>query len=275
MLQMKHLLSLLLTAMLVFLVPFSALAEETLLRLTMMAAGESDCMLLESGGEAMLVDGGSDKYRGRLLELLESRGLKRLKYLYNSHPHDDHIDGLYRAMQRGITAEAFLTPFGPGLPSELHSRTLKTAKRRLIPVKVLENGESFSLGSASLTLLRWTEGSTLNDQSGMLRVEVGETALLLCADVTGQAQKALLRQLSPELLRAEVVKAPHHGLTPFVSEFLDAVAPELILATNVPRRAPKLAAQAKHRQLPLYFCGDKTLVLETDGVNWTIREEKP
>ncbi len=272
---MKRLLSLLLTAMLVFLVPFSALAEETLLRLTMMAAGESDCMLLESGGEAMLVDGGSDKYRGRLLELLESRGLKRLKYLYNSHPHDDHIDGLYRAMQRGITAEAFLTPFGPGLPGRLHSRTLKTAKSRLIPVKVLENGESFSLGSASLTLLRWTEGSTLNDQSGMLRVEVGETALLLCADVTGQAQKALLRQLSPELLRAEVVKAPHHGLTPFVSEFLDAVAPELILVTNVPRRAPKLAGQAKHRQLPLYFCGDKTLVLETDGVNWTIREEKP
>lgn len=275
MLQMKRLLSLLLTAMLVFLVPFSALAEETLLRLTMMAAGESDCMLLESGGEAMLVDGGSDKYRGRLLELLESRGRKRLKYLYNSHPHDDHIDGLYRVMQRGITAEAFLTPFGPGLPSELHSRTLKTAKRREIPVRVLENGESFSLGSASLTLLRWTEGCTLNDQSGMLRVEVGETALLLCADVTGQAQKALLRQLSPELLRAEVVKAPHHGLTPFVSEFLDAVAPELILATNVPRRAPKLAGQAKYRQLPLYFCGDKTLVLETDGVNWTIREEKP
>lgn len=275
MLQMKRLLSLLLTAMLVFLVPFSALAEETLLRLTMMAAGESDCMLLESGGEAMLVDGGSDKYRGRLLELLETRGLKRLKYLYNSHPHDDHIDGLYRAMQRGITAEAFLTPFGPGLPGRLHSRTLKTARHRLIPVKVLENGESFSLGSASLTLLRWTEGCTLNDQSGMLRVEVGETALLLCADVTGQAQKALLRQLSPELLRAEVVKAPHHGLTPFVSEFLDAVAPELILVTNVPRRAPKLAGQAKHRQLPLYFCGDKTLVLETDGVNWTIREEKP
>lgn len=44
---MKRLLSLLLTAMLVFLVPFSALAEEQLLRLTVMAAGESDCMLLE------------------------------------------------------------------------------------------------------------------------------------------------------------------------------------------------------------------------------------
>ena len=58
---MKRLLSLLLTAMLVFLVPFSALAEEPLLRLTVMAAGESDCMLLESGGEAMLVDGGSNK----------------------------------------------------------------------------------------------------------------------------------------------------------------------------------------------------------------------
>ena len=272
---MKRLLSLLLTAMLVFLVPFSALAEEQLLRLTVMAAGESDCMLLESGGEAMLVDGGSNKYRERLVKMLESRGLARLKYLYNSHPHDDHIDGLYRAMQQGITAEAFLTPFGPGLPSKLHSRTLKMAKRREIPVRVLENGESFSLGSARLTLLRWTEGCTLNDQSGMLRVEVGETALLLCADVTGKAQKALLRSLPPEILRADVVKAPHHGLTPFVSEFLDAVEPQMIVVTNTPRRAPKLTGQAKHRQLPLYFSGAQTLVLETDGVNWTVREEKP
>lgn len=140
---MKRLLSLLLTAMLVFLVPFSALAEEPLLRLTVMAAGESDCMLLESGGEAMLVDGGSNKYRERLVKMLESRGLTQLKYLYNSHPHDDHIDGLYRAMQQGITAEAFLTPFGPGLPSELHSRTLKTAKRRAIPVRVLETARAF------------------------------------------------------------------------------------------------------------------------------------
>ena len=83
---MKRLLSLLLTAMLVFLVPFSALAEEQLFRLTVMAAGESDCMLLEAGGEAMLVDGGSNKYRERLVKMLESRGLTRLKYLYNSIP---------------------------------------------------------------------------------------------------------------------------------------------------------------------------------------------
>ena len=83
---MKRLLSLLLTAMLVFLVPFSALAEEPLLRLTVMAAGESDCMLLESGGEAMLVDGGSNKYRERLVKMLESRGLTRLKNLYNPIP---------------------------------------------------------------------------------------------------------------------------------------------------------------------------------------------
>ena len=101
------------------------------------------------------------------------------------------------------------------------------------------------------------------------------TALLLCADVTGKAQKALLRSLPPELLRADVVKAPHHGLTPFVSEFLDAVEPQMIVVTNTPRRAPKLAGQAKHRQLPLYFSGAQTLVLETDGVNWTVREEKP
>ncbi|MFR5853565.1 MAG: hypothetical protein ACLUE8_04125 [Lachnospiraceae bacterium] len=49
----------------------------------------------------------------------------------------------------------------------------------------------------------------------------------------------------------------------------------MIVVTNTPRRAPKLAGQAKHRQLPLYFSGAQTLVLETDGVIWTVREEKP
>ena len=53
-------------------------AQRDLLRLTVFRTGRSDCMLLEAGGEAMMIDGGSNKYREKLRDALAARNLHRL-----------------------------------------------------------------------------------------------------------------------------------------------------------------------------------------------------
>lgn len=247
-------------------------ADKDIMRLTVFKTGESDCMLLEAGGECMMIDGGANKWREDLRTALEARGISHLKYILNTHPHDDHIDGLYRIMQFGFTADEFLSPFKQSFNNELHARTVRQAEKSGIPYRQLVPGDQLTLGNATLTMSRWENGKTINDLSGMLRVTFGDASLLLCADITGNAQHHFLKHLDAEMLKADIVKAPHHGLTAFVGDFLTAVDPEFIFITNYKTDTPATVNQAKNREIPFMHSGSGTITLETDGKDWYITQ---
>lgn len=247
-------------------------AELDTLRITVFKTGESDCMLLESGGECMMMDGGANKWREDLRNALNARGITHLKYLLNTHPHDDHIDGLYRLMQYGFTADEFLSPFKESFSHDLHSRTVKQAEKSGIPYRQLFENDQLQLGNATLTMHRWEDGSSINDKSGMFRVEFGNASALLCADITGLAQRYLLANLPAEELKADLIKAPHHGLTACVKEFLDAVDPGFIYMTNYKTDTPAMVNQAEYRDIPFMHSGSGTITLETNGTDWYINQ---
>ncbi|MBR6526110.1 MAG: MBL fold metallo-hydrolase [Clostridia bacterium] len=247
-------------------------AELDTLRITVFKTGESDCMLLESGGECMMMDGGANKWREDLRNALNARGITHLKYLLNTHPHDDHIDGLYRLMQYGFTADEFLSPFKESFSHDLHSRTVKQAEKSGIPYRQLFENDQLQLGNATLTMHRWEDGSSINDKSGMFRVEFGNASALLCADITGLAQRYLLANLPAEELKADLIKAPHHGLTACAKEFLDAVDPGFIYMTNYKTDTPAMVNQAEYRDIPFMHSGSGTITLETNGTDWYINQ---
>lgn len=68
-------------------------AEKDTLRLTCIDTNRSDAMVLQSGGEAMMVDGGEGRYRKRVYATLDGYGITELKYLLNTHCDDDHLHG--------------------------------------------------------------------------------------------------------------------------------------------------------------------------------------
>ena len=107
----------------------------------------------------------------------------------------------------------------------------------------------------------------------MARLEFDGCSALLCADAIGEAQRYYLTNLDPALLKADVIKAPHHGLTAIVTEFLDAVDPAFIWITNYSNYGSDLTGiknQIKHRKLPAKYSGDGTIYLECDGTDWYI-----
>lgn len=247
--------------------------KEDVLRLTVFRTGESDCMLLEAGGEAMMIDGGAKKWRDPLWNALTERGISRVKYLFNTHPHDDHIDGLYYMMQYGLKADMFLSVFPKDYKSNLQSRAVKEADAQGIPYYQITSGESFTLGDATLTVYRWDEAKDPNSASALTRLEYGRCSALLCADISGRAQRYFLGALAPEVLQADVVKAPHHGITPFVPEFLTAVNPAFVWITNYhDKTMSRIFHQLTGRSLPMYFSGEGTVVLESDGTDWYVRQ---
>ena len=248
--------------------------QRDLMRLTVFRTGESDCMLMEAGGEAMMIDGGANKWREKLRDALAERGISHLKYIYNTHPHDDHIDGLYRIMQYGVTADEFVSIFAENFRNDLHARTVKQAAKSGIPFRQLQVGDTLTLGDVTMTIYRWRNGSSINDLSTLTRVEFGDCSMLLTADITGNAQHHFMKHLPAEILKADVAKYPHHGLTPFVTEFLDIVDAKFLFVTNYQDDdSRKSRNQANNRKLPVKFSGEGTIVLECDGTDWYIYQK--
>lgn len=245
-------------------------SSRDLMRLTVFRTGEGDAMLLEYGGECMLIDGAPEKYRDSLWEALQSRGIGRVRFMFSTHPHEDHIDGLYHMLRFGLQVDEFISPFPMDYSFDHHVRVVKQIKAKDIPYTQLMNGDCFYLGAVELETWRWMEGKTIDAQCPLTRVSFGDCVLLLTSDIIGSSQEYLMKILPAEWLKADVMKAPHHGLTGANKTFLDTVSPEFIFITNYSGKTATMDGQAKYRNIPYAHSGDGTIVLECDGVDWYI-----
>lgn len=247
--------------------------SRALLRITILETGRSDAILVECGGEAMLIDGGDASWSTALQHDLEKRSLTDFKYFLNTHPHNDHIEGLLYLMEQGYKPGRFMSPFAADWnDGSFHQRAVKLTWEKGIIFRKVRSGDVFSLGDADIHIFRTEAYTGMNDRSAIQLITFGESRILLCADLTGNAQKALLKELPADTLSAEIVKAPHHGENAMVPEFLDKVAPELVLCTSNASEAPDLARQTDARKLPVLFSGAGEIVLETDGINWYVTQ---
>lgn len=244
---------------------------EHTLQWTIFDVNEGDAMLLTCEGESMMVDGGPNPFREDLQQALDERGLRHMKYFLNTHYHDDHIDGLYQLLLNGFTADAYLHSYNDWAirNSELGERTVKAAQKANVPVERILEGDTLSLGGATIQVHQCTEFTNTNARALMLKVTYGESSILLCSDIIGQVQHYFLENLPAQELKADLIKLPHHAITPTVPAFLDAVAPEAAVATNREKDLDgKSINQLKSRDLPTFFSGDGTVYAVTDGTDW-------
>ena len=103
----------------------------------------------------------------------------------------------------------------------------------------------------------------------MLKVTFKDSSLLLCADIVGNTQRYFLENLPADALKSDLIKLPHHAITPTVPEFLDAVGAEAAVATNIKKEIDnKSIAQLETRPLPALYAGDGTVYAVTDGTDW-------
>lgn len=244
---------------------------EDVLRVTAIPVGEGDALLLECGGEAMMVDGGTAPYRENLRDAIREKGIEQFKYLLNTHFHEDHVPGLTWLMHYGFGVGEYLHPYNDFAVniSQVHADAIKEATRRGIPIRQIFDGDELMLGEAVITLIRYDGGKSTNGRSVVARIDFGSASLLLTADIIGDTQTWLSKNRS-HLLDVDIIKAPHHGITPMVTAFLKAASPLAVLMTNDYDRVDKGRVQTEQYQLPAFYSGEGRVVFETDGDDWYI-----
>ncbi len=246
--------------------------EKDLLRVTVMDLQRSDSILLQCGGENMLIDGGLGLFYKRLFAVLDRQGVTELKYLWSSHCDGDHSQGLKCLMNSDLYKGGELLCMNPKTyndPDKDHQKMVTAADRHGWPYVRIYNGDTFTVGGATVTMLQCEENWGQNNRSATCFVDFGDRSLFLTADVGSRVQNYFVENVDPERLDCDIMKAPHHGIDGVTQAFVDAVDPELIFLTNYSNNG----AHKSWNAYDPYMTGDGVLHMETDGTVWYTWQE--
>lgn len=145
-------------------------------------------------------------------EYLWWRGLDHVDYILATHADADHIDGL-NDVARNFKVRAALVARTPGQDPE-YARFSDTLINKEIPLRVIGAGDVLRFGGVTASVL-WPVPSanpnapSRNNDSIVLRLQIGDRALLLSGDIEMAGESGMLQ--ARENLRADVVKVAHHG----------------------------------------------------------------
>lgn len=189
--------------------------------------GQGDAIFIRApDGRQVLVDGGPSPAAlldelGRLLPFWD----RSLDLLVLTHPDADHMTGLLPLLERyriATVLDAVQDGAAPVWSAALagHLGQRITARR----------GMRLALDELQMTVLHPAEpllpGAGDNAASLVLRLDYGETSILLMGDAEQTTEEILLA--AGQRLRANVLKVAHHGSGGATSAaFLAAVRPEL------------------------------------------------
>ena len=238
--------------------PFSAGRPTGKLRVDFLDVGQGDSALVTfPDNTTLLIDGGGlpgpFEKNNRSLELEASeesferetrsigesvvseylwwRGLDHVDYILATHADADHIDGL-NDVARNFGVRAALVARTPGKDEE-YAKVAETLAERDIPMRLIGAGDVLRVGAVTAKVL-WpapAEGSnspSRNNDSIVLRLQLGERALLLTGDIEMAGENGILRY--GEDLRADVVKVAHHGSkTSSTAGFIAAARPRFAI----------------------------------------------
>ncbi len=209
------------------------------LKVTLLSLGAGQCAVIETGGKTALLDAGSstlsDPYRSCISPFLRHEGAIRVDELWLSHGDFDHVGAAEQLVAGYRVREVLASPHLRRLSplSKPCADLLADLDREKKSPRTVVKGDSISLGAARLEVL-WPAADVnynTNNTGIVLKVTCAGRSILFPADIQDLAERELLKH--PEMLRADVLVAPHHGSEERTTrEFVDAVHPRAIISSN-------------------------------------------
>ena len=193
--------------------------------------GQGDAALLCADGEYALIDAGTPESADVLVEYLRRAGVNRLKYLFLTHPHADHMGGMVAVLST-LAVENMVLPdlsLAPLPASRGFEELLATLQAKEVATQQAVLGASYPLGNGHVTVVHAglpTENNYNLLSLGLL-FEAGKLRVLNTGDGEKPNERAMLE--SGLSLEAGAFLAAHHGSsTSNLPEFLQAVRPGVV-----------------------------------------------
>ena len=206
-------------------------------RVSYIDVGKGDCILLQSGASAALIDAGYGDTADEVLSYLRECGVESLEFLLVTHYDRDHVGGVGSIGEELPIGTVYL----PGYEgSDKNYRTLMTAIERLgLSTRNVTQELSLELGDVVIDVFpsgvtyvpgKGGDEGNDNDMSLVASLISGDGSYLFTGDLEKEGLEAYLDKHHG---RFDVLKMPHHGRKcSLTDELLEDVQPKIAVITD-------------------------------------------
>lgn len=203
-------------------------------KITFLDVGQGDASLLQSGGQTLLLDGGSTSQKNVgtyvILPYIKQQGISCLEAVVLTHTDQDHINGVTEVLEEGkkgwLTVKNLMYPYWME-GTEQGKQLKKLAEEAGASCRKIRAGDRLTIGKAEAVVLYPKE------QEKIAEPNAGSLVLFwkwegARAMFTGDLPEEKERELLQNLPACEILQVGHHGsATSTCREFLEQVQPSL------------------------------------------------
>lgn len=199
--------------------------------LTMINVGQADSFLFVQGDKIALVDCGTRSTGKDVVEYLKNQGITKIDYVFGTHPHDDHMGGMYDVITNFEIGKIILPKIKPQeVTTNWYLKLMKEITTGNYTLEYVELGTMYALGDATMQVIGpiVEPKDNLNNYSTVLKVSFGKMDIIMTGDAEKEVEAAILQTNAD--LEAEILKVGHHGSDTSSSQaFLEAINPDYAL----------------------------------------------
>ncbi len=203
-------------------------------KITFLDVGQGDASLLQSGGQTLLLDGGSTSQKNVgtyvILPYIKQQGISCLEAVVLTHTDQDHINGVTEVLEEGkkgwLTVKNLMYPYWME-ETEQGKQLKKLAEEAGASCRKIRAGDRLTIGKAEAVVLYPKEQEKIEEPNA------GSLVLFwkwegVQAMFTGDLPEEKERELLQNLPACEILQVGHHGsATSTCREFLEQVQPSL------------------------------------------------
>ncbi len=259
---------------------FAPAAEEDALVITALSVGKADALVVQQGGQALLIDAGEEDDGDDIVRFLRDRGIDRIDLFLVTHFDKDHVGGAARVVEQ-MEVSAVRMPDYEGERPE-YRNFLEALSEHPDVQRVRTSAELFSLGELQVTVYPAADPETIqdteeeydNDLSLVTSIRYRGKGFLL----TGDIEKERIRQMLSGNVdwNHDWIKMPHHGrYQKALEDLLNAVSPEaaVICCSNKNPAEEKTLSLLEEKGIPVWDTRDRNVVTICDGEHITVKPE--
>jgi competence protein ComEC len=263
-------------------------SQKDLLKIVFLDVGQGSAVFIRTpAGRTALIDGGGAEGHSQfdpgarvIVPYLVRQGIRRLDMVINTHPHADHLLGLYAVIEKKPVSLVVTPP--PEYFLEAYSEFSSFLSKKQIPASVARMGDQLWLDPRveiqalapdyPLTKTR----SDLNNNSLVLRLSYGQTTILLTGDIEMEAMEVIYKNHGNQL-DCDIFLVPHHGSKyGLYEDFLSVIKPQAAVIQVGERNtfdhpAPEVIRYWQERGVPVYRNDlHGAITFWSDGRGWQV-----